>query len=109
MMINKIKNNINFQAIKLSEIELQKSKKLFEKLISAVPYESEISKTKKDIFNLFNPYILKEAESKTKYYNIFKDVLSEMYLYFSEMLNDISNNSVESFIQKINEYINKVK
>ncbi len=104
MMINKVQNNINFQAIKLSEMELQKSKKLFEKLTSAVPCESEISKTKKDIFNLFNPYILKEAESKTKYYNIFKDVLSEIYLYFSEMLNDISNNSVESFIQKINEY-----
>lgn len=83
---------------------MNKSKKLYEKLSAAVLPETEKSIEKNKLFNIFDSYIQSEAKTKTKYFHIFKDVLSEMYLKFAELLNNVQNYSYENFVNELNEY-----
>ena len=83
---------------------MNKSKKLYEKLSAAVLPEAEKSIEKNKLFNIFDSYIQSEAKTKTKYFHIFKDVLSEMYLKFAELLNNVQNYSYENFVNELNEY-----
>lgn len=97
-------HNASFRAIQLSEIDMQKSRKIFNILSTALISETEKSRAKTKLFNIFDSYIKSEAKTKTKYFNIFKDVLSEMYLKFAEIMNDAKNCTCESIIEKLNEY-----
>ena len=88
----------------MSEIDMNKSKRIYEKLSYAALSEAEKSSSKIKLFNILDSYIKTEAKTKTKYFNIFKDVLSEMYLKFAEMLYERPKYSYENFIKELSEY-----
>ena len=106
-MISNIKNqyNTNFCAIQLSEKEAKIAASHLSELFDINAAYIKKQALKNDLFNIFNKHLKREAAIKTNKFYIFKDVLSEIYLKFSEQLNDIKNyHSLDIFINKLNEY-----
>lgn len=106
-MLLKINNsyNTNFRAIQLSAKEAERAENCIHKLLDLGITGKEQRIIKNDLFNRFNQHLQKEARHKTSVFHIYEDVLAEIYLKFSELLNDIKNNpSLELFLEKLNEY-----
>jgi len=98
-------NCTNFRAIKLSESEIKKSENIIQGLVKSGISSIEKNHLQRKLFDIFSPHIYKESVLKSKSYYIFDDVLSEMYLKFSELLNNIKKNtSLETFVNTLNEY-----
>lgn len=101
MQISNYNSNVNFQAIRLKPKDYEKSKQIMSRLANpALKREDDIN----ELYNIFYPYIQKEAEYKSKP-NTFNDVFSEMNLLFLELVNDIKNNPLlKDIISKLNRY-----
>lgn len=109
MIINKVQNNLNFQAIKLSEKDLCKSTQIFEKLMVSEMPQKEKSVLQTALYKIFRPHIEREAAIRTKTSHGFKynfdDVFAEMNLKFCEMLNDLKNHySLDIIIEKLDHF-----
>ncbi len=105
-MIPTINNqyNLNFRSIKLSAEETKRAAKGIETLKSSLsPKQKQIIKN--DLFDVFNKHLKREVAIKKRNTHIYKDVLAELYLYFSELLNNIQNNpTLEIIVEKLNKY-----
>ncbi len=98
-------HNASFRAIQLSVKEAEKAQSCINKLLDfGLPLEKK-QNIKNAMFNTFSSHLKNEAKCKTSHFRLFKDVLSEIYLKFSELLEDIKENpDLETFIKKIEEY-----
>ena len=107
--------NPNFRAIHLSAKEAQFAANNIEALINISVEESKSLKPslkinekkvlKNKLFSIFDKHLKKEAMSKTYKFHDYYDVLAELYLKFSEFLNDIQKNpTLELLIKKLNEF-----
>ena len=94
----------NFRAIQLSAKEAEKAGYGIQRLLDLSISAKERQCIKNSMFNIFNPHLQKEARYKTTHH-IFEEVLAEMYLKFSELLDDIKNcPALAIFVDKLNKY-----
>lgn len=107
ILISNIRNqyNPNFCSIKLSAKEAEKAEIYLHKLADSGLNIKEKQVFKNYLFGIFDKHLQTEAYTKAKGSHIFKEVLSEMYLKFSELLYDIkSNQTPDTIINDLNDY-----
>lgn len=108
-MISNINDNCspNFKAIQLPAKEAERAQNCINRLLDTSISEIEKRRLKNNIYDIFNPHLQSEAKYKSAY-NAFEEVLSEIYLNFSEILNNIKEYPlVENFLDKLNDFIPK--
>ena len=100
-----VQQSPNFKKIRLSEKEAANATIGINKLLDLNIKPIEAKAIKNELFSIFNPHLISEAKQKTGQTNIYQEVLAEIYLNFSEFLNDISHNpTLEIIVDKINKY-----
>lgn len=105
MLINKVQNDVNFRAIKLSETDLMKSSQIFGKLLNTEISQKEKALSQAALYNILKPYLEQEAKIKMRLQYMFAETLSEISLKFSELLYDINKYpSIAMFIEQLDNF-----
>ena len=106
-MISNINSQYNpkFCAIQLSAKEAERAQTCIKQLADFNLDKKAKQILKNRMFDVFDKHIKEESAKRVHKVRCYKEVLSEMYLKFAELLDDIKNNfTLELFIRKLDDY-----